>query len=391
MSYFYSENWDSDPVPFTPYSPLHCHEPLSFLSPLHNPLSPVWIQPIPLPDIAYQAAKGTHISYLPSPVNEECSPSPELCYPSPVQSPVEERTQERPFTIFSPVPGTNCFKSPSPIPETHQVPSPSSHSRHSADIVPCNQSPQHPFSPIDYEAAARGVGYQSPPQVPSPEPHPDQENIPPVPVRHPPLCICSREVHPHQYIAIHTPLGEEWHPLDKVYQDSITTIRTAEQLCTVPPVFTGVIPFRQSAPHYLTIYPCQHLAVAAGFQPLYTCSQAIRDQSSPDLPLGSIKYNFRRGIAEAVTGLHNLVRNTYKGVLVIVEIHNFLDRHMVTTYSYLHFNHRFGVDQTFIVNQGYHFEDAVRTSPHLYSYCFMPRIPEDPFDFISTYFKDEPL
>ena len=199
-------------------------------------------------------------------------------------------------------------------------------------------------------------------------------------------------MHPHQFIAVHTPLGEEWHPLDKVYQDSITNLRTAEQLCTVPPVFTGIIPFRQSAPYYLTIYPRQHrLAIAAGIQPLYACSQAVRDQSSPDLPLGSIKYNFRRGIAEAVTGLPNLVRNTYEGVLVIVEIHNFLDRRTVTTYGYLHFNRRFGVDQAFIVNQGYHFEDAVRTSPHLYSYCFSPKIPEDPFDFISTYFEDEPL
>ena len=114
--------------------------------------------------------------------------------------------------------------------------------------------------------------------------------------------------------------------MDEVYQDSITNICTAEQLCTVPPVFTSVIPFRQSTPHYLTIYPRQHcLAIAAGIQPLYTCSQAIRDQSSPDLPLGSIKYNVRRGITEAVTRFPNLVRNNYKGVLVIVEIHNFLD------------------------------------------------------------------
>ena len=92
-----------------------------------------------------------------------------------------------------------------------------------------------------------------------------------------------------------------------------------------------------------------------------------------------------------VTGLPNLVRNTYEGVLVIVEIHNFLDRCMVTMYGYLHFNHRFGVDQDFIVNQWYHFKDTVRTSPHLYSYCFSPRIPEDPLNFISTYFEDEPL
>ena len=392
MSYILSENWDSDPVPFTPYSPIRRPEPLPFLSPLHHPLSPVWLQPTPLPGFAYQAAEGAHISYPPSPVGSEREGSPELRYPSPVQPPAEEGTQERPFTIFSPVPGTNRVKSPSPIPETRQVPSPSAHSWHAAPVTPWDQSSPRPFSPINYEAVARRVGYQSPPRAPSPEPHPDQENIPPVPVRRPPPCIYSREIHPHQFIAVHTPQGEEWCPIDKVYQDSITNIRTAEQLCTVPPVFTGVIPFRQSAPHYLTIYPRQHrLAIAAGIQPLYACSQAVRDQSSPDLPLGSIKYNFRRGIAEAVTGLPNLVRNSYEGVLVIVEIHDFLDGRTVTTYGYLHFNHRFGVDQAFIVNQGYHFEDAVRTSPHLYSYCFSPRIPEDPFDFISTYFEDEPL
>ena len=139
--------------------------------------------------------------------------------------------------------------------------------------------------------------------------------------------------------------------MDEVYQDSITNLCTVEQLCTVTPVFTGVIPFRQSAPHYLTIYPHQHhLAMAAGIQPLYAYSQHVRDQSSPDLPLGGVKYNFREGIKEAVTGLPNLVKATYKGLLVIVEIQDFLDGCTVTTYGYLHFNHRFGVDQTFIVN-----------------------------------------
>ena len=248
MSYFLSENWDSDPVPFTPYSPIHHPEPLPFLSPLHHPLSPVWLQPTPLPDLAYQAAEGAHISCPPSPVGSEREGSPELWYPSPVQSPAEEGPQERPFTVFSPVPGTNHVKSPSPIPETCQVPSPSTHSWHAALIIPRDQYSPQPFSPIDYEAAARRVGYQSPPCAQSPEPHPDQENIPPVPVHCPPPCIYSREVHPHQFIAVHTPLGEEWCPLDEVYQDSITNIRTAEQLCTVPPVFTGVIPSGKAPP-----------------------------------------------------------------------------------------------------------------------------------------------
>ena len=178
MSYFNSESWDYNPVShFTPYSPNpRCSlEPYPALSPLHYPLSPAWLQPIPLPDVAYQAAKGAHISYPPSPVNEEHSLSPELCYPSPVQSPVKEGSQERPFTIFSPVPGTNCVKSPSPIPDTHLVPSPSTYSWHTAPVTPRDQSSLCPLSPINYEAAARSVGYQSPLHAPSPEPHPDQE------------------------------------------------------------------------------------------------------------------------------------------------------------------------------------------------------------------------
>ena len=197
MSYLFPESWDSDLVsPFTPYSPLRRPlEPYPVLSPLHHPLSPVWLQPTPLPGFAYEAAEGAHISYPPSPVNKECSPLPELRYPSPVQSPVKEEVEERPFTIYSPVPGTNRVRFPSSIPETCQVPSPSTHSWHGVDIVPRDQTSPHPFSPIDYKAAARRVGYQSPPHAPSPEPHPDQENIPPVPVRWPPPCIYSREIH----------------------------------------------------------------------------------------------------------------------------------------------------------------------------------------------------
>ena len=215
MSYFASESWDSDPVShFTPYSPNPCHslETYPALSPLHYPLSPVWLQPIPLPDVAYQAAKGAHISYPPSPVNEECSPSPEHHHSSPVQSPVQQESEGRTFTIFDPVPGTNHLKSPSPILETTCEPSPQTHSWPTLSPVPRNQSPLCPLTLIDYEAVAQRVRYQSLPCVPSPENHPDQENIPPIPVHHP-LCVHSRRIHPHQFIAVQTPIREEWHLL----------------------------------------------------------------------------------------------------------------------------------------------------------------------------------
>ena len=81
------------------------------------------------------------------------------------------------------------------------------------------------------------------------------------------------------------------------------------------------------------------------------------------------------------------MREAYLGALVVLEVHDFLDGRVVTTYGYL----TFAEENIFIINQAYYFEDAIRTSPHLLAYCFTPRIPADPFDFISTYSDNQPV
>ena len=128
-----------------------------------------------------------------------------------------------------------------------------------------------------------------------------------------------------------------------------------------------------------------------GLQPLIACAKAILELPSIDLPLGTIRYNFREGIRRAFAPHANHIRQGYEGALVVVEIHDFLDGRLVTTYGYLHFVHRFGEDQVFVTQQTYNFEDIVRSKPRLLNYCLAPRIPADPFDFVSTYHNDLPL
>jgi hypothetical protein len=71
-----------------------------------------------------------------------------------------------------------------------------------------------------------------------------------------------------------------------------------------------------------------------------------------------------------------------------LEVVDFLDGRIITTYGHL----RFEVNgQIFAHQQGYLFEDTIRAHPSLLSYCLSPRLPADPFDFISTYLDDEPL
>ena len=97
--------------------------------------------------------------------------------------------------------------------------------------------------------------------------------------------------------------------------------------------------------------------------------------------VGWIKYNFRQGIQNVFAPFPLWYREAYTHLLVILEVQDFLDRQVVTTYGYLSFMG----DNIFVTSQGYHFKDVVRSNPHLLQYTFAPHILADPFDFISTY------
>jgi hypothetical protein len=79
-----------------------------------------------------------------------------------------------------------------------------------------------------------------------------------------------------------------------------------------------------------------------GVPALYVCSKAIRVPPTPSVPLGSIKYNFKDGISGAFTHIPRLARNIYQGKVVILEVHDFLDGQVVSTYGHLSFREHLG-------------------------------------------------
>ena len=155
----------------------------------------------------------------------------------------------------------------------------------------------------------------------------------------------------------------------------------------MPPYFPGVTPFCIPSPHHIAIYPSNYtVALAVGVQPLYTCLKAILDLPSEDIPLGSIRYCFREGIREVFTPLNSLIEEAYTHTLGTLEVHDFLDGRVVTKYSYLVFWNK----QIHTICQGYTFEDVARAHPQLLNFCFSPRIPADPFDYLLSHPDNKP-
>jgi hypothetical protein len=103
-----------------------------------------------------------------------------------------------------------------------------------------------------------------------------------------------------------------------------------------------------------------------------------------------MKYNFKDGIGGAFTHIPRPACNVYHRKLVILEVHNFLDRRVISTYRHLSFYEHLGRELIFIVDQFYHFEDAAKIHPILLSYTLSPCLPTDPLAFISIYHDTEP-
>jgi hypothetical protein len=220
----------------------------------------------------------------------------------------------------------------------------------------------------------------------------DRENRPPAPIFRRHNCtFCHPDVHPHQYLEFFTNQGDKWRACEEFNAPDISAIIPATVLATDPPQFPGVTPFRFKNPHFFTLYLVAHYcAVEIGIPALYVCSKAIRVSPTPSVLLGSIKYNFREGIGSAFTHIPHLARNVYQGKLVILEVHDFLDGRVVSTYGHLSFREHLGQELIFIIEQFYHFEDAAKIYPILLLYTLSPRIPADPLSFISTYHDTEP-
>jgi hypothetical protein len=125
--------------------------------------------------------------------------------------------------------------------------------------------------------------------------------------------------------------------------------------------------------------PCQSLAII--------CSRLIQHKPAPGLPLGFIHYNFKEGIVEKFHNQGPGERSGYEGALVVLGIYDFLDSRRITVYRFLVLD----VVSTYVKWQAFHCKDPLCTYPGLFAYTLNPRLPVDPFSYITVHPETIPL
>jgi hypothetical protein len=378
VSYINFGCWDLNPSGFV-NSPLQEVQPLTPLRlSQEQGLSPISFQSLPLmPQLARRSIPFRHSV---SPIQEDVRyPSPKLMYPEiPVQAfPLSNTRSEIYVSVFqSPilapiacsvsvpiVPSPPVLRPPSPYHLPHAPPSPIDSPINWDNLSPTVQAIANEWEGINQHQQPDYVTPAPPSHVSSPDPitppgeraeeaaldlaqelAEERENHPPAPIFRRPDCMFSHpDIHPHQYIEFFTNRGDEWRSREEFNAPDISAIIPATILATNPPQFPGVTLFRFKNPHFFALYPVSHYcAEEIGVPPLYICSKAIRVPPTPSVPLGSIKYNFKEGIGSAFTHIPRLARNIYQGKLVILEVHDFLDGRVVSTYGHLSFCEHLG-------------------------------------------------
>ncbi len=371
-------NPEASPVLQYPASP-------DFLSPLPEEFSllePPRTVPSPPspPTILVAETFDSKVFEVPNPGRTIQSPSPFVLEPH--GSPIVEEDLQLLNILDNPLVGPT-------LPPWHEAAlsgTPSSNtfgpSSRSLPTSPVRRTPT-PDSPINYEAAERRVAeykvicslpedLQFPTIAPATEPW---DNLCP-----------DANGNPHQYLAIHTPTGEEWTP----YQGEIFSIPSARLLLRHPPDFPSVLPFFSTIYHHQAFSPTPTVVVRlpAGACPIIkACTQAVHIEPSPDIPLGYIRFSYQRGIREAFTPIPPYCCEAYRGHLVLLDHFDFLDRRSISTYGSLQFEGR----HIFVCRQYYHFEDILCHWPCLGLFILTPRTPVDPFGFIPVTLDDSPL
>jgi hypothetical protein len=305
------------------------------------------------------------------------SVTPELQYPDPLEvaQPPEEAPSEHTFgpPSRSTLPSYHV-RTPSPQPPVSRTPSPL--------VVSPPQGP--PPSLVQ--------------AVPSPSPPSDQENICP-PLEElaetpldpylPPECIQNPSpVHPHQFFLLELDGQQVWRPISEGQVASFLNLPSHDALLDNPTIFPTVTPFKGYSPHVALASPTNHWQAAIFDIPaLHLCSCAGYAPPAADSLLGYILYTFRPSIRTTFLKHSQLVRNIFKGALVISDVYDFLDGRRVYIYGKLCFN----IDSVYIMDQTLHFEDAVAQHPYLLRHCLTPRLPADPCFLISIFPDASPL
>jgi len=220
--------------------------------------------------------------------------------------------------------------------------------------------------------------------VPSPAPESHQPSpgvplLPEVPVEdlfpnlfHAPACTFAVDRHPHQYTVVYDRGEKFWVPQEEfIERDFLHLIPCIPDLETYPVSF--VTPFRADVFHNVWVNskgPLPHINL---------CAKIGRHPHSTSFPFGYLESSFTDSIKFVFGQFPPDWLEFFEGILVPLVAYDFLDGHLATLCGRLHFT----ADGIFVIDRNTRTEDLLRTQPGLAAFVCTPRLPTNPFTFIT--------
>jgi hypothetical protein len=187
-----------------------------------------------------------------------------------------------------------------------------------------------------------------------------------------PPCTAETRYHPHQYTVSFENGENVWTPQEEfTNRDFLRLIPYSQDLAKALPHF--VTPFRAQVFHTVSV------PSSGPLPPIFLCAKVGRHTYSAAFPFGCLEMSFIDSIKDKFSQVPPEWLTYFEGALVPLVSYDFLDGRTITLCGHLHFTER----GLFIVRRTTRIEDALRTQPELARFVCTPRVPTNPFDFIT--------
>jgi len=197
---------------------------------------------------------------------------------------------------------------------------------------------------------------------------------------HTPTCTFAVDRHPHQYTVVYDHGEKFWVPQEEfIERDSLRLIPHIPDLETHPVSF--VTPFRADVFHNVWVNSNSPLPR------INLCAKIGRHPHSASFPFGYLESSFVDSIKFLFGQFPPDWLTFFEGVLVPLVAYDFLDGRLATLCRRLHFT----ADGIFVINRNTRTEDLLRTQPGLAAFVCTPRLPTNPFAYITPPPVEVPL
>jgi len=197
---------------------------------------------------------------------------------------------------------------------------------------------------------------------------------------HAPACTYTVDRHPHQYQVVYDRGEKFWVPAEEfVQRDFLRLLPRIPDLETHPVSF--VTPFRADVFHNVWVKSNGPLPS------INLCAKVGRHPHSASFPFGYLESSFIDSIKFIFGQFPPDWLEYFEGTLVPLIAYDFLDGRIATLCGRLHFT----ADGIFVIDRNTRTEDLLRTQPGLAAFVCTPRLPTNPFAYITPPPVEVPL